>query len=86
MSKTFRAVGRSAITADVDLVMTIIKEHGVISEAKLMRIVWRDIDATKFDNVINTAIKTGLVQRKFSYEGVSLVHYMTSDFAAKMKK
>jgi len=32
MAKTFRAVGRSAITADVDLVMEIVKSHGCITE------------------------------------------------------
>ena len=27
--------------------------------------VWRDIDSSKFDNVIMTAIKTGLFEKKF---------------------
>lgn len=75
MVHTFRAVGRSAITADVDLVMSIIKEHKIISEKALMSIVWRDIDATKFDNVIGTVIKTGRVKRVYEHGGVKGIFY-----------
>jgi len=65
MARVFRAVGRSSITADVDMVMEIIRERGTISEQVLMSMVWRDIDKMKFDNVINTALATGRVQRDF---------------------
>jgi hypothetical protein len=75
MSRTFRAVGRSEITADVDVVSEIIKDRGVISEKKLMQLVWRDIDAGKFDNVINTAIKTGRVQRLYQFQGTKGIFY-----------
>jgi hypothetical protein len=84
MSKTFRAVGRSAITADVDLVMCIIKDVRCIAEPKLMQIIWRDIDATKFDNVIGTAMKTGNVVRKYEYEGKRGIFYMTRELAAEL--
>ena len=67
MANVFRAVGRSAVTADVDKVMGLIKAHGWIQEKKLLSLVWRDIDAQKFDNVIQTLIKSGKVRR--SYEG-----------------
>lgn len=69
MSKTFTAVGRSDITADVDLVRTIIERYGAVSEKKLLQMVWRDIDAKKFDNVISTLIRSGDTMRK--YEGPS---------------
>jgi hypothetical protein len=81
MSKTFRAVGRSAITADVDLVMSIVEEHQCITEQALMAIVWRDIDATKFDNVIETAKKTGRVHRAYANEaGEKGIYYITTAY------
>ena len=65
MGKTFSAIGRSEITSDVDLVMSIVQQHKVISEKALLHMVWRDIDARKFDNVIDTAIRNGSVVRKY---------------------
>jgi hypothetical protein len=65
MARVFRAVGRSSITADVDMVMEIVKERGFISEKDLMAMVWRDIDKMKFDNVINTALATGRIKREY---------------------
>ena len=65
MSKTFVAVGRSDITADVDLVRTIIERYGTRSEKKLLQMVWRDIDAKKFDNVISTLIRSGDTSRHY---------------------
>jgi hypothetical protein len=65
MSKTFTAVGRSDITADVDLVRTIIERYGAISEKKLLQMVWRDIDAKKFDNVISTLVRSGDTTRRY---------------------
>lgn len=65
MSRTFSAVGRSEITADVDAVRNIVKQFKCISEHRLLQMVWRDMDAKKFDNVIATVIKSGEVIRKF---------------------
>lgn len=65
MGKTFNAVGRSELSPDVDSVMTEIQIRGSVSEAKLLQIMWRDVDSKKFDNVIETAIRTGKVTRTF---------------------
>jgi len=65
MGRTFSAVGRSEVSPDVDAVMREIQSRKVISEKKLLQLVWRDIDAKKFDNVIETILRTGKVLRKF---------------------
>jgi len=76
MSRTFRAIGRSDVTQDVDVVMQIINDHQAIREKDLMSIIWRDIDAAKFDNVINTALKTGKVKRVFEHKQVKGIWYL----------
>jgi hypothetical protein len=65
MGRTFTAVGKSGIATEVDSVMAIIRRYKVVSEKQVMQMVWRDIDSTKFENVIATAIKTGLFEKKF---------------------
>ncbi len=65
MANTFIAVGRSELASDVNAVRKIIKVHRLISETALMSIVWKDIDAKKFDPVIDTLIKNGNVKRQF---------------------
>jgi len=65
MGNAFRAIGKSEISAEVDTVMQIITTHRWISEKNLMSVVWRDIDSNKFDNVIDTLIKSGKVRREF---------------------
>ena len=65
MGRTFTAVGKSDVATEVDSVMAIIRRYKVISEKQVMQMVWRDIDSSKFDNVIMTAIKTGLFEKKF---------------------
>ena len=76
MQKAFAAVGRSEITPDVALVLQIIQRQRVISEKQLMSLVWRDIDAGKFDAVISTCIKIGSVSRQYkSPEGKSGIWY-----------
>jgi len=65
MHKAFTAVGRSEITPDVALVMQIVQREKSISEKQLLSLVWRDIDDKKFDNVMNTCIKAGNIDRKF---------------------
>jgi len=66
MPQVFKAVGRSTVAADVDLVVEIIKARKFITEKQLLSLVWRDIDSNKLDNVINTAIRSGKVKRSFS--------------------
>ena len=65
MGRVFSAIGRSNVTSEVDTVMALIKQHKTISEKQLLSIVWRDMDAMKFDNVIKTAIRTGKVKRTY---------------------
>jgi hypothetical protein len=65
MGNAFKSIGKSEITSEVDTVMQIIKDYKWISEKQLMTIIWRDIDSGKFDNVIETLIKTGKVKRDF---------------------
>lgn len=65
MAKVFSAIGRSTVTAEVDTILNLVKQHGTISEKRLLSIVWRDMDAFKFENVIKTAIKTGKVSRQY---------------------
>ena len=66
MGKVFSAIGRSTVTAEVDTVLNLVRQHRLISEKKLLSIVWRDMDALKFENVAKTAIKTGKVLRFFN--------------------
>jgi len=65
MHKGFAAVGRSEITPDVALVMQIVQRQKAISEKALMAQIWRDVDDKKFDNVMNTCIKSGNIERRF---------------------
>jgi hypothetical protein len=65
MSGVFRAIGRSVITAEVDMIFKIIKARGWITEKQLVEMTWRDIDSVKFDNVINTCTKSGRIRREF---------------------
>jgi hypothetical protein len=67
MPNVFKAVGRSTIAADVDLVVEIVKTRKWITEKQLLSLVWRDIDSNKLDNVLNTIIRSGKIRR--SYEG-----------------
>jgi hypothetical protein len=66
MGKTFSAIGRSDVAPDVDLVKTVISQHGSISEKQLLQIVWRDVDSKKFDNVIDTILKSGEAIRSYT--------------------
>lgn len=66
MGNAFKAIGKSEITGEVDTVATLIAQFGWISEKQLMSMVWRDIDSTKFDNVIGTVIRSGKAERHFN--------------------
>lgn len=65
MANTFSAVGRSDISVDVDTVQTIIKKYKCISEKDLLQVVWRDIDSRKFDNVVETLRRSGVIRRDY---------------------
>lgn len=65
MGLVFRAIGKSDVTSEVDQVMQIIIDSKWISEQRLMSLVWRDIDAAKFNNVIDTACRTGVIEKRF---------------------
>jgi hypothetical protein len=64
MEKAFTAVGRSDITVDVTAVCSIIEKYGKIYENQLLHLVYRDMDSTKFDNVMSTAIRCGNVTKE----------------------
>jgi len=65
MGNAFKAIGKSVITSETDTVLQIIKARKCIDEKMLMSMVWRDIDSNKFDNVIDTAVRSGKVRRNF---------------------
>jgi hypothetical protein len=65
MTKTFSAVGRSSVTADVELVRSLLQQHKVLSENTLLQMVWRDIDSKKFDTVIHTILRSGEARRTY---------------------
>jgi hypothetical protein len=65
MGQAFRSIGRSLVTTEVDTVISLVRARMWITEQDLMSIVWRDMDASKFDNVISTAIRTGKVHRSY---------------------
>jgi len=77
MAKAFRSVGKSAITAEMDIVLSIIRANKQISEKNLMRAVWRDLDSVKFVNVIDTIISTGRVKLITDNVGKKFYRYVT---------
>lgn len=54
---------------DTDFIATLIsqmiKTAGWISEKNLISAIWKDVDSSKFENVIDTLLKTGKVVREF---------------------
>jgi hypothetical protein len=65
MGNAFKAIGRSEISGEVDSIFQIVRTFKAIEEKKLMKMIWKDIDTNKFDNVMGTALKTGMVKRDF---------------------
>jgi hypothetical protein len=63
MARAFTAVGRSDITIEVETVRAIVEKYGTISEKQLLHLVWRDMDAAKFDNVAATAERCGSIKK-----------------------
>jgi hypothetical protein len=87
MGKTFTSIGRSAITAEIDMFISMVKQYRRISERLLMQIAFKDIDYGKLDNVARTAIKTGYVTRKYEKdEPGNIVYYWTDYMSAEDKE
>ena len=77
MALAFRGVGRSDITADVDMIYTIISSRNYISDSELLALTWRDIDAKKMDQVIPTLSRSGLIRvLTQSPKGESGIYYV----------
>jgi hypothetical protein len=71
MDSSFRVVGRSEIASEIDLVLKIVENHGQMTEQELMQLIWKDVDALKLINVMDTAVKTGKIQRIITAKDVS---------------
>jgi hypothetical protein len=65
MGKTFSSIGKSDVAPEVDKVISIIDQHLWITEKQLLQMVWRDVDSTKFDNIMQTVIRSGYAERKY---------------------
>lgn len=65
MGLVFRAIGKSDVAAEVDTITQLIIDYQWIEEKRLMALTWRDIDALKFDNVINTVCRSGVATKVF---------------------
>lgn len=62
MALSFRGVGRSDLTLDVDMAYTIIKSRDFISDKELLSLTWRDMDSNKMDAVISTLTRSGKIR------------------------
>lgn len=65
MGNVFKAIGKSTVTVETDIVTRIVQSAGWITEKQLLSMVWRDMDAKKFDNVVSTAMRSGKIKRSF---------------------
>jgi len=70
MGYVFRAIGKSVVASEVDMVTKLIRTHRKIKEEYLLSLIWRDIDASKFDIVINTILKQGIAKRDYAKDGI----------------
>jgi len=86
MGKTFTGIGRSIITAEVDMFISMVRQYKRISERTLMQIAFKDIDVIKLDNVARTAIKTGYVTRKYEKDEPGNVVYYWTDAMIQEEK
>ena len=76
MGKTFTSIGKSETAPETDKITQLLKLHKSISEKQLMHMTWRDLDASKFDNVMATVIRSGNCQRTYkSPDGVNGIWY-----------
>ena len=62
MALALRGVGRSDITADMDMIYTIISSRAYISDRELLSLTWRDVDAKKMDQIIPTLNRSGFIR------------------------
>lgn len=62
MALAFRGVGRSDLTADIDMIYTIISSRNYISDSELLALTWRDVDAKKMDQIIPTLSRSGMIR------------------------
>lgn len=74
MAKTFRSIGKSSSATELDQVIETVKKYKYITEEKLMQIFWKDLDDSQFDSIMNTAVRMGMIERKFA-SGSSGVSY-----------
>jgi hypothetical protein len=65
MGATFTAIGRSEVAPEVAKIISILQNHKAINEKQLLQMVWRDVDASQFDNVMNTVIRSGFCVRQY---------------------
>lgn len=65
MSNAFKGIGKSEVTGEVDAVIRIVQQKHWISEKQLLSLVWRDVDASKFDVVVETARRQGKIDRRY---------------------
>lgn len=77
MEGAFRTVGKGEYTEETDTIMSVIKHFKVISEQKLLSIIWKDVDTMKFDNIIKLLTRSGLIEKL--YEGSTSVYKWKGD-------
>ena len=63
MANAFVAVGRSDFAVDVNSLCDVVVKYGKINEKQLMHLMYRDMDANKFDIVVETAIRCGRIEK-----------------------
>lgn len=66
MGKTFAAIGKNTTAPEVDKIISLLRNHKAISEKQLMQMLWRDVDATQFDSVMQTIMRSGNCERKYT--------------------
>lgn len=88
MGHVFKAMGKSTVTVEVELVSTLIRTRRVISEKDLLSLTWRDLDKVKFDNVIATVIAKGDAVRTFQgpHGEKGDIWYWKPDYLEKLQK
>ena len=85
MVNVFRAVGKSEVTSEIDTIFQILNLRKAINEKELLDMTWRDLDSSKFDNVMNTVTRTGRVVKQFiGPKGEGGVWFYNADFYAKL--
>jgi hypothetical protein len=65
MGKAFSGVGRSTISAELEMVAHALRTEGKLSEPNLVSRFLKEMDNVVFDNVIKTLIRSGQVRRQY---------------------